>query len=413
MLEALRLPMRTPGWLSILVLSVGGWILLRVSGVFPVDFRVWVAGISLGFWLAVVGQLQCYGGFLLLSAVRGHSRPPAPPPEALNPFASFVAPVVLMFVWSAATLTRDALAGGNALLGIGAFAAIAVVPASVILMILGERIGDGLDPRRLAGFVRGLGVAYLALAIAFWIGYGGIFMVIWFADQRAFVGFLAAGYALLLAHDFAGRIVFSRRRELTLETERSPEQDVAAEVATEEAELKRVLFELHRLCSVDRYREAFQRLDTHLARQNYRNDPRAHELLQHFQGRPLALEHGFAYIERLLASGKALSAWDVCKRCLDEDELFRPRSDRSLMSLVSQSGHADASYAERLLADFARAYPDSTLGANATFRLAQIKIEHLDDRAGGVALLRAIRDEHARFSRLTAFRDYIGRLGID
>jgi hypothetical protein len=215
----------------------------------------------------------------------------------------------------------------------------------------------------------------------------------------------------LLMLDIAGRIVFVRRNRLALDTAHSPEQDVAAHVAANEATLKRLFFELHRLCSVDRYREAYARLDAHLAKDHYRDDARVHEMFGQFQGRPLALEHACQYIERLLAARKALRAWEVCKGCLDEDPLFRPISDGSVIALVSRSGHSDARHADLLLADFARAYPDSPLHANAMFRLAQIRIEHLDDRVAGTALLRRIRDEQPQFARLDSFRDYAARFG--
>ena len=43
------------------------------------------------------------------------------------------------------------------------------------------------------------------------------------------------------------------------------------------------------------------------------------------------------------------------------------------------------------------------------FRLAQLEIEHLGDRASGIAQLELIRDAQPEFARSAAFRDYIRR----
>lgn len=146
-------------------------------------------------------------------------------------------------------------------------------------------------------------------------------------------------------------------------------------MAAQEARLKTLLIELHRLCSVDRYREAYARLDSFLARDHYRDDARVYGVLQDFQGRPLALEHACHYIERLIRARKSLRAWDACKRCLDEDARFRPLWDASVLSLVGLASHTDAHYAATLLRDFARAYPDSALQDSAMRTLAQIEVK--------------------------------------
>jgi hypothetical protein len=160
------------------------------------------------------------------------------------------------------------------------------------------------------------------------------------------------------------------------------------------------------LAAVDRNRQAYARLDAYLERDRYRNDARVHDALRQFQGRDLRLEHACHYIERLVAARDAPTAWAVCKRSLDEDELFRPLSDTSAIALVAQASAADTHYAALLLEDFLRAYPNSSLHANALFRLAQFKIDRLGARADGLELLDVIERTHPRFAGLAAFRDY-------
>lgn len=411
MLDALRFPVQSPGWMCLLIFALGGWIVLLLSGVFPSGFELIAIALLTLFGFFVMGQLQCFGGFLFQAAARGHSSPPPPPTDALNPFGGAVVPVLLALVWASAASLRAAFGSHNALVWFSAALMALIVPALVSIMVVTHSVMEGLDPRRVLLFVRGLGVAYIGLCLALWIGYGGIFVAIWYCDTGVPIALLAAGYVFLLTEHVAGLVLFERRAQLELDTQHSPEQDVAADHARDEAELKALFFELHRLCGVDRYSAAYARLDAHLKKNHYRDDARAHEMLQQFQGRPLALEHACHYIERLLAARKPLQAWAVCKRCLGEDELFRPLSDRSLITLVGQSGHSDARYAEMLLADFTRAYPDSTLAANAMFRLAQIRIEHLGERESGAALLRALRAEHVQFTRLPKFVEYVERFG--
>ena len=411
MLEALRYPVQSPGWMCLLIFAIGGWIVLLLSAVFPSGFELIAIALLTLFGFFVMGQLQCFGNFLFQAAARGHTSPPAPPTDALNPFGGAVVAIVLALVWASAASIRAALGSPNALVWFSAAVMALVAPALVSIMVITDSVLEGLDPRRALLFVRGLGVAYVGLCLTLWVGYGGIFLAIWYCDSGVPVALLAAGYVFLLTQHVAGLVLFERRAQLELDTHQSPEQDVAADHAQDEAALKALFFELHRLCGVDRYREAYARLDAHLRSDRYRNDARAHELLQQFQGRPLALEHACHFIERLIAARKPLQAWEVCKRCLDEDELFRPLSDRSLITLVDQSRHADARYADLLLADFARAYPDSALVANAMFRLAQVRIEHQGDRASGTALLRAICEEHTQFAQLPKFVEYVERFG--
>ncbi len=361
-----------------------------------------------GFWYGLAGLLQCYSRHLFQAAANGHAIPPVPAPETLNPLSAVVA-CVLALAWSSASLLREAVLGVNPLIWCGAALTVAVAPASAAISMLGDSAIEGFDPRRIARFARGLGPAYPLFCAANWIGYGAILGTVWYCERAVAVVLLAAGYVHLLTQYLAGRIVFTRRNHLALPTQRSPEQDVAADAAQQEAQVKTLLIELHRLCSVDRYREAYARLDSFLARDQYRNDAHVHRALQDFQGRPLALEHACHYIERLIGARKSLRAWDICKRCLDEDAAFRPLSDGSALSLVALAGHADAHYAAALLRDFARAYPNSEAQGSAMFRLAQLEIEHLGDRAAGIAQLRLIRDVQPEFARSTAFQDYIRR----
>jgi hypothetical protein len=408
MLDLIALPVRTPGWIVLLAFAVGGSTTLFLGSTFPAGYEIVAFGLMSGLAFVLASVLQCYARHLFESAANGHTMPPTAAPEALNPLSVVIA-CVLIVLWSSASLLRAAVTTDDPLVWCIATIAIAIAPASAAITMLGDSAADGLDPRRIARFVRGLGPAYPMLWVTTWLGCGSIFVTVWYCERGVTIALLFTGYVYLLTQYLSGRIVFARRNQLELSTRRSPEQDAAATVAAEETQLKVLLIELHRLCGVDRYREAYTKLDAFLAREQYRNDAHVYRALQDFQGRPLALEHACHYIERLIADQKSLRAWDVCKSCLAEDPRFRPMSASSTLALTALARHADAHHSATLLRDFARAYPHSAERASAMFRLARIEIEHLADRAAGIARLKSIRDQQPEFARSSVFQDYSRR----
>jgi hypothetical protein len=408
------------GGITVAIFTVGGSLLTWLERFVADSTVIWVVvshALLLPAWLTIVGQLHCYGAFLLRAAARGHDEAPPPPIGALNPFGAIAIPLVLAAV-TATALCVDSLASTtNARTGIAwtlAPLAIAATPALVASVALSDNAASGLDPRAVAHVIARSGAAYVPLVAAVCFGYAVVFASIWYAQPIMVpIALAASGYAFLVAQTIAGRVLYARRNELEIETDFSPEQDAANVVAENERELDELLTELHRLTAVDRNRQAYARLDEYLARDRYRNDARVHEALRQFQGRDLRLEHAVHYIERLVAARDPNTAWIVCKRCLDEDERFRPLRDATAIALVSQATERDAHYAAPLLDDFARAYPDSPLHANALFRSARLKIDRSVDRVAGLELLERIEREYPRFAGLAAFRDYAQRARAD
>jgi hypothetical protein len=409
MLNALRAPLRSAGLLAIVAFAIGGALLLAtyhlVSGMARA-FDILAALLLLPVAFLVLGQLHCYGTFLLQVTSRGHDEPPAPPRGVLNPFASTAPPFALALVAIAVSCTELAAATSSATAGLVAGAFFVVLPASITLMGFADSGPAGLDPRAIGDLLAKAGVAYVAFAATVDLGYALLFAAILHADTLAFFALLGAGYAYLVTQALAGRILFALRNELMLETDRSPEQDVANARAAEAHELDQLLSDLHRLCAGDRYKLAYERLDAYLARDKYRNDALVHEALRQFQGRDLRLEHACFYIERLIAARRTHTAWQVCKQCLTEEPTFRPMTDRSTIALVGEAGDTDAPFADLLLEDFGRAYPGSAMLANAAFRRARLKIEHLGERDEGLSLLREIARDHPQFATIGVFRDY-------
>jgi len=408
----LTYPATATGGVTIAIFAVGGSLLTwgeRFAAHGPDQYVFAVHALMLPAWLAILGQLHCYGAFLLRAAARGHETPPAPVIGALNPFGSIAIALVLAVVAIAAVWVDSALAG-DAAAAAGVVALAVTMPAFIASLALNDNAVAGLNPGRAVELMLRCGASYALLASVVCAGYAPIFASIWYADRFTVPFALAAsGYALLAAQAVAGAILHARRNRLRLDTDFSPEQDVANAIAETERELDALLTDLHRLAAVDRNRQAYARLDEYLARDRYRNDARVYEALRQFQGRELRLEHAVHYIERLVAARDATTAWVVCKRCLDEDHQFRPLSDSSVVALVAQASVRDAPYAATLLEDFGRAYPDSPLHANALFRLAQLRIDRMAEPVVGFELLDRIEREFPRFAGLAAFREYAAR----
>ena len=408
----LTYPATATGGVTIAIFAVGGSLLTwleRFVADYPPMFVVFSHVLLLPAWLTILGQLHCYGAFLMRAVSRGHDAPPQPPIGALNPFGSISIAVVLSLVAVAAFAVDSAAA--DAIASIGAVVLPATAPAWVASVALNDNAPAGLDPRRAVELTIRCGVAYVPLAATIGAGYAAIFASIWYADRFAVpLALAASGYAFLVIQSAAGAILYMRRNELKIATDFSPEQDVANAIAEGERELTALMTELHRLAAVDRNRQAYARLDEYLARDRYRNDARVHDRLRQFQGRDLRLEHAVHYIERLVAARDPATGWVVCKRCLDEDDQFRPLSGASVIAIVAQAPERDAPYAAILLDDFARAYPNSALQANALFRSAQLKIDRLKQPVAGFELLDRVEREYPRFASLASFRDYAQRV---
>lgn len=415
--SALTYPVTATGGITVAIFAVGGALLtwlerFAVQG--PAEFVFAAHALMLPAWLAIFGQLHCYGAVVLRAVARGHDDPAPPPIGALNPFGSAAIPLVIGAVAATAWCADAAANGAGGAATVIAALLLATTPALVAAVALGDNATSALDPRHSIGVIAHGGVAYAMFAAVVASGYACLFWAIWYAGGLALPLVLAAAACVfLVTQSVGGAILFARRNELRIDTDFSPEQDVAHAVAENERELVELMTDLHRLAAVDRNRQAYARLDEYLARDRYRNDARAHDALRQFQGRTLRLEHAVHYIERLVAARNASAAWAVCKRCIDEDEAFRPLSDASVIALVSQATDADAPYAATLLADFVRAYPESSLHANALFRLAQLQIDRLDQRGDGYELLAHIERDYPRFAALAAFRDYAERARAD
>lgn len=399
-------PLRGPGaWV------IGGfvllvWALLSIVGLIAAHESF--AGFMAAFFMAPAIFLLCgilvnYALVILCHTARGHPEPPTVDLPDLNPVRQghvlmimVIATVPIGIVLSAPT--------GSVLEVLVTCSAIALGSTIVTLTALNDSVLAGFKPGQQARLLRGLGGESFGLLV---VG------LAWFLLAAALsvtdtnlLALLGAAYLFVLAHNFAGRLLFRHRLDLDLDTELSPEQTNAAHWAAEGEAFRAMLLGLHRLCATDRVNEAFSQLAGYLDADEGLDEASVYLALKDFHDPRLRLEHSYHYISRLAANRDRSRAWQVLHDATLEDSAFRPASDELLISLLDEATPDQAPQVESLLADFNQRFPDSHLQANALFRLAKVRIDHLGAPAEGQALLDEIASDHPEFAGQQRFRDY-------
>ncbi|MEM8769931.1 MAG: hypothetical protein AAGE43_21050, partial [Pseudomonadota bacterium] len=202
----------------------------------------------------------------------------------------------------------------------------------------------------------------------------------------------------------------TRRRALDLATLKSPEQTLAEALEAEQRSLDQLLHEIHTHIGAGSFATAVQKLEAFVAEDPETLDPFMHERLKEFQDDRMLLEHGVRYLQRLADRGEMRKAWTLMKACLARDELFRPFKDETLLALTRAAGREDVGVVDSVLADFPRAYPESTHVPEALFRRARVNIELLKDGETGLKLLAEIERDHPSFAGTAPFQNYRKRL---
>lgn len=402
LLRILTWPLKAPGYWLLLFWTVVAGLLANIIvwyEAYPVAAGGGIA-MSLAIWYAAFGMLALHGQRLLLHEARGLEDDPIPGVSDVKPFTEgrclgyamlFLVPVTIAFSMGD---TPNWFA-----------VAIATLVLSVFWLSvnLEGSITDGLRPATLGKLIKGLNIDLAGYAVLIFIGLGGLAYAIK-ANSILLLGL--AGYLFLVCQATMGRLLYYRRKELELFTERSPEQLLEIEFAEEANRRDKLFNELNTLCGSGRVQDAHQLLDGFIRDQYVALDPQMHERLLLFQDKRLTLEHGVRYLQRLLDRKETRQAWKVFKTCLQHDDRFRPLTDEAFIKVTRGADKQDAEQVAELLADFNRAYPESHLTANAKFRHARVLIELLDDEARGREILNDIEATHPEFAQRKAFRGY-------
>lgn len=307
-----------------------------------------------------LGVFLLYGWLTLRHATDGNLHPIASVEvEEVHPFMNYLGLQVAALSMVVAAMTSAALdfnvVLGAALITLGVLA----LPAVLGVMILDRRFVAGLDPSRVAAFLRSLGADYVGYALVLYAGMAALYGACTVAPNLI-IDFVAS-YGFVLAHMIAGRALHGHE---------DPEVAVAPKPDDVSRRIESLMVELHRLCGVDRLADADRRLEEFLSAEGHALDDQLHTRLATFHDRRLLLAHSWRYIDRLLAANKTGRAWRLLCECLALDAQFRPSNADALLRMIAVAP-IDAGDAVGLLEDFERAYPDSDQLPRALSELAR------------------------------------------
>ena len=398
-------PLRPPAaWILGLFILLG-WLLLAAVDLFddlvPMALAL-IFGFELPLWYLLLGSLCLAAQMRLLHHARGLAHEPMADETNLNPFGNGLAfRFFVLLAIPLGVLQWQAAAPSPAIIALLAI----VYPLPWLSLMLEASAREAFRPTNLWRLVKGVGIGWVGTCLLISGGVGYLMSTLLWLHNPFHLA--AAGYGFLLAHGVAGRLLWGRRQHLDLYVKKSPELAQGAELAARNAELDRLMEDLHRLCGAGRVAEAHKRLESHLVTAGSAGDDAVHQRLLQFTHQDLLLEHAVHYLGRLLENGKRQQAWALFKSCHAREPRFRPLTDESLLTLVSQAAAEDGPLAEELLADFPDAYPDSHLIANARFRLARLMHENWHRHDEAIAVLREIRATHPAFAATEQFRNLV------
>jgi hypothetical protein len=198
---------------------------LLVSGIFGVLIAFFVAGGLLGLYGAVFVQIwvfkYCYVAIERLA--NGAQEPPVMDADMLSPLETRP---WIQLAWLVAGTWLAIRVGGNAGLAI-AVLMLALLPATVAILGVGEPWWRVFDPMTLFRVVRDLGVYYLGLMFALVV----CVCIAWFAYQKlwGFIGTTVGLWCEIAFFNLVGIVVFLRRQQLGFEPNQSPERTSARE----------------------------------------------------------------------------------------------------------------------------------------------------------------------------------------
>ncbi len=207
---------------------------LILIGVFAILFSIFDMGGLYGIFASIITQIwvvkYCY--VLVEHLADGATEPPVMSTDMLSPFE--VRPWVQIAIIIAGAVLCVKVGGVVGIL-LGAVL-LALLPASIAVLGVGEPFYQAVNPLMLLRLIRGLGPYYLLILVSIPV-YIGILLLLQRLDVWN-LGLHAAG--LICEISFFGLIggcLFLRRRELGIEPSRSPER-TAARAEAERAKLR-------------------------------------------------------------------------------------------------------------------------------------------------------------------------------
>jgi pentatricopeptide repeat protein len=226
---------------------------LLLIGLFSILFTFFDLGGLYGLFASLLAQIwvvkYCY--VLIEHIADGASEPPVMSTDMLSPFE--IRPWIQLAIVIAGAVACNAI-GGNAGIVLGALL-LALLPASIAVLGVGEPFYQAVNPLMLYRLIRGLGPYYLLILVSIPVYLG----IIELLDRWGAWGLVRHAAILICEISFfslIGGCMYLRRHQLGLEPSRSPERTAAREEAERMKVRAHMLDDVFQQARIGKYVEA-------------------------------------------------------------------------------------------------------------------------------------------------------------
>ena len=325
---------------------------LILIAVFSVLFTIFDFGGLYGIIASLITQIwvvkYCY--VLIEHIADGAQEPPVMSTDMLSPFE--IRPWVQIAIIVAGAMLCMKI-GGTAGLVLGSVL-LALLPASIAVLGVGEPFYQAINPVMLLRLVRGLGPYYLYILVSIPV-YVGILQLLRVLDVWNLV-FHAAGLVCEISFfGLIGGCLYLRRHELGMEPSRSPERTAAREEAERVKVRAQMLDEVFQQARIGRFVEATRPLAKWLSSLDGDTATRdAQYVASQVIGwqMPACLNTiGSTLIRHLLRAGRPEVALSVFERLREQSPaltLDSPDDLRVLIDFAEDAGRAELATSMRL-----------------------------------------------------------------
>jgi pentatricopeptide repeat protein len=226
---------------------------LMLIGLFSILFSIFDMGGLYGLLASLIAQIwvvkYCY--VLIEHIADGALEPPVMSTDMLSPFE--IRPWIQLAIVIAGAVACNAI-GGNAGFVLAGLM-LALLPASIAVLGVGEPFYQAVNPLMLVRLIRGLGPYYLLILVSIPV-YLGILMLL---ERLAVWNIIWHAVALACEISFFGLIggcLYLRRHQLGIEPSRSPERTAAREEAERVKLRAHMLDDVFQQARIGKYVEA-------------------------------------------------------------------------------------------------------------------------------------------------------------
>ncbi len=226
---------------------------LLLIGLFSILFSIFDLGGLYGLFASLLAQIwvvkYCY--VLIEHIADGATEPPVMSTDMLSPFE--IRPWIQLAIVIAGAVACSAI-GGNAGIVLAALL-LALLPASIAVLGVGEPFYQAVNPLMLYRLIRGLGPYYLLILVSIPV-YLGIIALL---DRWGAWGLVRHAAVLICEISFfslIGGCMYLRRHQLGMEPSRSPERTAAREEAERMKVRAHMLDDVFQQARIGKYVEA-------------------------------------------------------------------------------------------------------------------------------------------------------------